>query len=207
MNIFAPPAPSGVPLGTPFYVLHYVRAVHDSCERDNDRYSVFLDSDGNGRIFKFGIRTRNEAEVKMLSPFVEHHKKTKNLRLFFPPTMFECPCFIKMRNRWNGGGTVVESLVWHGCPSCGGNPVVVWEDKDSERRDDIGRITERRDDIGRTPLAPYIAKHKLSVARERFEKAQKDLSVAREGFEKAQKELELASAHLVMVAENCSKIA
>lgn len=184
-------APTPVPMGTPFYVLHYVRAVHNSCEseHDNDRYSVFSDSDGNGRIFKFGARTTDETVMKMLTPFIAHHKK---VRAKLAPVL-ECPCFIKMRNRWNGYGTVVESLIRHCCPSCGENAVVVWEDKDSELPPSAlgGSIIERRDNVRRTPLGPYIAKHELAVARERFENAQK--------------ELELASAQLMAVAEKYAK--
>jgi hypothetical protein len=150
-----------------FTVVYYNRVTHERGMIPDDEFKIVLEEDKLYRAYLKEKLVRCERLKYILGPFADADEA------FTSGILLICPCKQIKRNRWNYGGTVVESIIRPDCPYCHGNARVKWIDEESQ-----GPEGERIND--HIDVKPYANRHALL----KIEKIYADAAMNLEGNKK-----------------------
>lgn len=123
-----------------------------STQEHEIKYSVEYNPDADVFYFTNNIEQKldDQTMYDMYSNIVEYMKNSFN-GLSTP-----CPCFVNMKNRYDNYGIVNYGVVIENCRYCDSNPIIVWEDSDSN-----GKPYERYSERFDCNISTYIAKQNI----------------------------------------------
>lgn len=158
-----------------FVVFYYNRQIHERGMLPDDVFELIRGKDNIYRAYLNGDLVKCERIKSFLTPFVDAEEASKSGK------PFSCPCERIMRNRWNQGGTIVQSIIRPDCPFCEGNAIVKWVDEESK-----GPEEERINTV--IDFKPYAKRHALYEAQREYDEALANLENTKKKLQDLNKE-------------------